>query len=109
MTPVRQCLRKVDEAAAMADSALTERILQALTELEAAYSTPSERIVALEAVLQAFERSPQAGNVALGRGLRIAVDRRQILWSRRSGRRRGAADGAGPHRRATEAARANPL
>lgn len=109
MTPVRRCLSQLDEAAAIADSALTERVLEALSELESAYAGPSQRIVALESVLHAFERSPQRGNVALGRILRIAVDRRQILWSRHSGLRGGVAEGTGPRRRIAEAAQAIPV
>lgn len=95
MTPVRHCLHNVAQTAAIADPPPVERILEALTALEAAYARPSERIVALEAVLQEFERSPLAGQAALARVLRIAVDRRQSFWARRSGTRSGVTAAAG--------------
>ncbi|SFK53420.1 hypothetical protein SAMN04488125_102311 [Methylorubrum salsuginis] len=77
MTHMRRCLRKVEQAAAAADPALAERIREALDELEAAYLRPSERIVALEALLHGFEHSHLAENAWLGRLLRVAIDRRQ--------------------------------
>lgn len=82
MLPVRRCLHTIDQAVAAADSTLSERIHDALTELEAAYARPSERVVALEAVLHAVERGPSASNVPLIRLLRIAVDRRQSVLAR---------------------------
>lgn len=104
MTPVRRCLRKVDQAAATADPALAERIREALTELEAAYVRPSERIVALEAVLHEFERGHLAGNTLLARVLRVAVDRRQGTWAHRAGTR-----GVAPAWRPTASLQANAL
>ena len=111
MTFVRRCLRKVDEAAALADSALAERLLEALTELEAAYARPSERIVALESVLHAFERGPRAGDTTLGRILRIAIDRRQSFWARRSGMHRDTTGGLrfAPSVRGAEPVQASPV
>lgn len=87
MTPVRRCLRKVEHAAATADPALAARIREALSELEAAYARPSERIVALEAVLHEFGKSRPGGETLLGRLLRVAVDRRQGVWAHRARRR----------------------
>ncbi|WP_286159127.1 hypothetical protein [Methylobacterium sp. Leaf456] len=81
---MRRCLRKVDEAAATADPALAAHIREALGELEAAYARPSERIVALEALLHEFGRGHSAGNTLLARLLRVAVDRRQGTWSHRA-------------------------
>ncbi len=104
MTPVRRCLRKVDEAAATADPALADRIRDVLGELEAAYARPSERIVALEALLHEFERGPSAGNALLARLLRVAVDRRQGGWSHRA-RVRGVTQA----RRTTASLQANAL
>ncbi|MEH3117761.1 MAG: hypothetical protein PGN25_09250 [Methylorubrum populi] len=84
MTPVSQCLRKIDHASAVADATVSERVLEALNELESAYRRPSERIVALEAVLQGFDRGRPAGGTPFGRFLRVSVERRQNKWSRRA-------------------------
>ncbi|WP_455990859.1 hypothetical protein [Methylorubrum extorquens] len=84
MTPVRQCLRKVDHASAIADSAAGTCILEALNELERAYRRPSERIVALEAILHEFDRDGRGGGTPFGRLLRISVERRQNKWARRA-------------------------
>ncbi|AMB45277.1 hypothetical protein Y590_10200 [Methylobacterium sp. AMS5] len=84
MTPVRQCLRKVDHASAIADSAAGTCILEALNELESAYRHPSERIVALEAVLHGFVRDGRVGDTPFGRLLRVTVERRQNKWARRA-------------------------
>lgn len=82
MTPVIQCLRKVDHASAVADSMAAERVLQALDELESAYRRPSERIVALEAVLHEFDRAGRVNDTPFSRLLRLTVERRQNKWSR---------------------------
>lgn len=82
MMPVRQCLLKVDHASAIADSTAGKYVLEALNELESAYRRPSERIVALEAVLHEFDRSGQPSDTPFGRFLRVAVERRQNKWSR---------------------------
>ncbi|MBB2962235.1 hypothetical protein FHU13_002627 [Methylobacterium sp. R2-1] len=82
MTPVIQCLRKVDHASAVADSTAAERVLQALDELESAYRRPSERIVALEAVLHEFDRAGRVNDTPFSRLLRLTVERRQNKWSR---------------------------
>lgn len=84
MTPVRQCLRKVDHASAIADSAAGTCILEALNELESAYRRPSERIVALEAILHEFDRDGRGGGTPFGRLLRVSVERRQNKWARRA-------------------------
>lgn len=81
---MRQCLRKVDHASASADSAAGTCIVEALNELESAYRRPSERIVALEAVLHEFDRGGRVGETAFGRLLRINVERRQNKWARRA-------------------------
>ncbi len=104
MTPARCCLCKVNQAAATADPALAERIREALTELEAAYARPSERIVALEAVLHEFERGHSVGNTLLGRLLRVAIDRRQGIWAHRARSR-----GVTPTLRPTASLQANAL
>ena len=82
MTPVSQCLRKVDHASAVADSSAGERVLKALDELESAYRRPSERIVALEAILHEFDRRGRVTGTPFSRLLRVAVERRQNKWSR---------------------------
>lgn len=82
MTPVIQCLRKVDHASAVADSTVGQRVLEALDELESAYRRPSERIVALEAVLHEFDRPGRLNGTPFNRLLRVAVERRQNKWSR---------------------------
>lgn len=84
MTPVSRCLRKVDHAAALPDASLGMRVSEALSELESAYRHPSERIVALEAVLHGF-RNPRSDGTPLGRLLRISVERRQNRWAREAG------------------------
>ena len=84
MTPVSQCLRKVDHASTAADSAAGQRVLDALNELESAYRRPSERIVALEAVLHEFDRDGRGGGTPFGRLLRVTVERRQNKWARRA-------------------------
>jgi len=84
MMPVRHCLRKVDHASAVADSAASTYIIEALNELESAYRRPSERIVALEAVLHEFDRDGRAGGTPFGRLLRLTVERRQNKWARRA-------------------------
>ncbi|AWI88915.1 hypothetical protein [Methylorubrum aminovorans] len=82
MQPVIQCLRKVDHAFTVADSTAGERVLEALNELESAYRRPSERIVALEAVLHEFDRRGRVDGTPFSRLLRLAVERRQNKWSR---------------------------
>lgn len=84
MTPVSHCLRKVDHASATAGASAGERVIEALDELESAYRRPSERIVALEAVLHGFDRGGRAGGTSFGRLLRLSVERRQNKWSRRA-------------------------
>ncbi len=84
MTPVGLCLRKVDHASTIADSTAGGCVLEALDALEGAYRRPSERIVALEAVLHEFDRGRPMGGTAFGRFLRLTVERRQNKWSRRS-------------------------
>jgi hypothetical protein len=82
MQPVTQCLRKVDHALSVSDSTAGERVLEALNELESAYRRPSERIVALEAVLHEFGRQGRVQDTPFSRLLRLAVERRQNKWSR---------------------------
>ncbi|MFC6392420.1 hypothetical protein [Methylorubrum zatmanii] len=83
MTPVSQCLRKVDHASAIADPTAVDHLCAALNELESAYRRPSERIIALEAILHEFMRSGRTDNTSFGRFLRISVERRQNKWSLR--------------------------
>lgn len=106
MNPVRRCLSKVDAAATLPDRDLAEQVCQALDELETAYPRASERIVALEAVLQGYEQRRQDVGAPLSRFLRVCVDRRQNRWARRTseacgsgrgrpGQGRGHPDGGG--------------
>ncbi|WP_232627691.1 hypothetical protein [Methylobacterium sp. Leaf118] len=85
MNPVRRCLSKVDAAASLPDCDLAEQVCQALDELETAYPRASERIVALEAVLQGYEQRRQDAGAPLSRFLRVCVDRRQHRSARRMG------------------------
>lgn len=80
--PVAICLTKVDGAVGLTDSTIVERVATALNDLEASYRRPSERIVALEAVLHDFShRRPSIKGSAFGRFLRTAIERRQDQWS----------------------------
>ncbi len=83
MTPVSRCLSRIDGATAALDAAVAPQIAGMLDELEAAYHRPSDRIVALEAVLQEFRRTRQANDSRFERFLRLSVDRRQSRLARR--------------------------
>ena len=83
MTPVCACLRKVDHASAAADTSILGGIAEALDELEAAYGRPSERIVALEEVLQNISRRESGNATPFGRFVRVSVERRQNRLARR--------------------------
>ncbi|CAO4148017.1 hypothetical protein [Methylorubrum aminovorans] len=82
MTPVSRCLHKVDHLSAVPDSTVADRVDAALDELEGAYRKPSERIVALEAVLQEVCRNQRSGSTPFGRFVRVCVERRQVKLSR---------------------------
>ncbi|MFF8801680.1 MULTISPECIES: hypothetical protein [unclassified Methylobacterium] len=82
MTPVNQCLRKVGHVSAGVDPTTVKRVCEALDELERAYRRPSERIVALEAVLHDFGRYASVNDTPFRRFLRISVERRQNKWAR---------------------------
>ncbi|QIJ76022.1 hypothetical protein [Methylorubrum aminovorans] len=84
MTPVRRCLHKVDHLSAVSDSTVASRVDAALDELEQAYRRPSERIVALEAVLQEVCRDYRTGGTPLGRFVQVSVERRQERLARRA-------------------------
>lgn len=51
---IYQCIRRLDHASAATNTAVTAMVAEALNELEAAYTHPSDRIVALETVLHDF-------------------------------------------------------
>lgn len=82
MTPVSRCLHKVDHLSAVPDSTVAARVDAALDELERAYHKPSERIVALETVLQQVWRDRRTGGTAFGRFVKMSVERRQEKLSR---------------------------
>lgn len=82
MTPVRRCLHKVDHLSAVPDSTVADRVDAALDELEQAYRRPSERIVALETVLQEVCRDRRTGGTPLGRFVQVSVERRQARLAR---------------------------
>ena len=82
MTPVSRCLSLIDSSVAAPDAGTVPSIDGMLDELEASYYRPSERIVALEAVLHGFTRSRQIGGTRLGRFLRLSIDRRQNRLAR---------------------------
>lgn len=77
MPYVSRCLHKVDHLSAVPDSTVAHRVDAALDELEKAYRKPSERIVALEAVLQAVARDRRTGGTPFGRFVQLSVERRQ--------------------------------
>ena len=77
MTPVSRCLHKVDHLSAVPDSSVADRLDSALNELESAYRRPSERIVALEAVLQEVCRDNQKSKTPFGRLVLSSLERRQ--------------------------------
>lgn len=82
MTPVSRCLHKVDHLSAVPDSTVADRVDAALDELEQAYRKPSERIVALETVLQEVSRNCRTGSTPFGRFVRVSVERRQEKLAR---------------------------
>ena len=83
MTPICRCLSKVDHASAITDTTVIGHVSDALNELEAAYHRPSERIVALEEVLQTVSRR-RSGGTPFGRFVRVSIERRQNRLARRS-------------------------
>lgn len=84
MTPVSRCLRKVDHASAVSDSTIVDQVGEALDELEAAYHRPSEKIIALEEVLQAVSRRRSLEVSPFGRFVYSSVERRQTSLARLS-------------------------
>ena len=82
MDPVAICLTKIDGAVDVTDSTVVDRVATALNDLEASYRRPSERIVALRAVLDDFgHRRPSVKDMPFGRFLRSAIERRQEVCS----------------------------
>ena len=77
-----RCLHKVDYLSAVPDSTVADRVDAALDELERAYRKPSERIVALETVLQEVCRNRRTGGTPLGRFVQVSVERRQEKLAR---------------------------
>ncbi|MGE7156020.1 hypothetical protein ACQKJ1_20040 [Methylorubrum rhodesianum] len=77
MTPVSRCLHKVGHLSAAPDSTVAGRIDAVLDELERAYRKPSERIVALEAVLQDICSNRRISGTPLGRFVQMSIERRQ--------------------------------
>ncbi|GJE71824.1 hypothetical protein [Methylorubrum podarium] len=82
MTPVSRCLHTVDHLSAVPDSTVADRVDAVLDELERAYRKPSERIVALEAVLQEVSRNRRTGGTPFGRFVCRSVERRQERLAR---------------------------
>lgn len=77
MMPVSRCLHKVDHLSAVPDSSVADRLDTALNELEGAYRKPSERVVALEAVLQEVSRDSRKSGTPFGRLVLRSLERRQ--------------------------------
>jgi len=77
MTPVARCLERLDLASVRNDSTIVALVGDALDELEAAFDRPSERIVALEAVLHEVRERPAPDSKAFGQFLLTMIDRRQ--------------------------------
>ncbi len=88
MSYVSRCLRKVDSLSAAPGSTVAGQVDAALDELERAYRRPSERIVALETVLQEVSRDCRAGS-RLGHFLQASVDQRQERLARQDCRIQG--------------------
>ncbi|BAU91341.1 hypothetical protein MPPM_2736 [Methylorubrum populi] len=82
MTPVSRCLHKVDHLSAVPDSSVADRLDTALNELEGAYRKPSERVVALEAVLQEVSRDSRKSGTPFGRLVLRSLERRQSKIAR---------------------------
>jgi hypothetical protein len=82
MTPVARCLRKVDHASAVTDSTIVDQVGEALDELEAAYFRSSDKIIALEEVLQAVSRRRAPEVSSFGRFVCNSVERRQTSLAR---------------------------
>lgn len=83
MTQVQRWLHKVDHASAVTDTSVVGSLCEALDELERAYPLPSERVVALEAVYQAFQhRGQTALKFPFKRFLAVSIEHRQNKISR---------------------------
>ncbi len=81
--PVKHCLRRLDHASAISDTTATTLVSDALNELEAAYTHPTDRILALETVLHGYRDLQTGRHVApFQRVLTSSVDQRQTLLSR---------------------------
>ncbi|AWN40760.1 hypothetical protein DK389_09765 [Methylobacterium durans] len=57
MTPATRCSRTIEHLSALTTSDVAHRVVQALDELEDAYPDRSDRVIAMEDVLQTFVRS----------------------------------------------------
>ena len=78
MTPVQLCLEKVWDVAIVTDTTVLDSVAEALDELESAFHRPSEGVVALEAVSQAFsKRRGSAPRSAFDLFLLTMIERRQ--------------------------------
>lgn len=89
--PMIYCLRKLDHASAVSDSGVTAIVSDALTELEAAYNRPTDRVLALERVLHRYNglHTRQRGT-PFHRFLIATIDHRQnsIAAARRGSKKR---------------------
>jgi hypothetical protein len=56
MTPVTICVREIDAASEITDSTVVAKVDAAIDVLEASFSTPTERVLALERVHGTFAR-----------------------------------------------------
>jgi len=79
---VSRCLHKVDHLSTVADSTVAGQVDAALDELEQAYRKPSERVVALETVLQEVCRDHRTGGTLFGKFVQGSVERRQEKLAR---------------------------
>lgn len=78
MTPPERCIRRIEEASVRTDSSIVHAVDDALTELEASFSRPSERVLALERVHQAFStRRRRLSAAPYGRFVSEIINRRQ--------------------------------
>ena len=80
MTPADICIRQIDCASTLTDTTVIERVDAALDLLMASYSSPTEKILALERVHSAFfRRRRSVRGTPFGCFVMRNLDRRQTM------------------------------
>jgi hypothetical protein len=88
LSPADRCLGKVDHASIVSDPSIVEHVGEALDELEASYRHPGDRVVAREAMIQAFGRRSRPGIPSpFDSFLKVTAERRQNMAAERFMRR----------------------